>query len=191
MKYCPIALCCAGLVFTAHAYRDRFDDSINRMFSRMEQQLEDMSKVTTYAHTVLVTEDGGAVRVSFTVDKSVAAKDVLVEVEDGVLHLVIERPERIELLVEERWLTLTAERRDSRDANSSFACASQQLTLPAVVDISTVKVDLTDGELTLSFDKNSGKNRQLVAVTQGGTKKAVPAAAVPAGAVPAKKTVEK
>lgn len=186
MKYCPIALCCVGLVVTAQAYRDRFDESMSRMFARMEQQFEEMSNVNTYARTVLVTEDGGVVRVSLPVDKSVTVKDVLVEIENGVLHLIIERPERIDLSIEERWLTLTAERRESGSARSSFSCASEQLTLPAVVDISTVKVDLTDSNLTLSFDKNPGKNRQRVAVTQGGV--------TPSGAnraVPAPKTGEK
>ncbi len=126
--------------------------------------------MTSTVGAVNVSEDAAGVRIVVSVDKSVSAKDIIIDLEDGVLHAVVEKPERIEIVVEEQWLTFTAERRSEGQGSFSASYASQQLTLPSVVDVSTVKADLTDGTLTLTFQKNPEKNRQRIQVTQGGGK---------------------
>lgn len=156
----------------------RMEEQFNSMFERMkdgsEKGIDGAVQFDTYAHNIEIHDDGKQVKLMLPVDKSVAAQDVITELDNGVLHVLIERPERIEIFVEDRWLTLTAERRESekkKDTGSfaSISCASQQLTLPSSVDVSKTQADLTNGKLTLIFEKNGNKNRQHITVTQGGT----------------------
>lgn len=149
----------------------RMEQQFGEAFKRMDDQLDAVksqsTRFETYAHNATVNEDETSVRVAVTIDKDVKAEDVMIDVDNGNLHLLIEKPERLEIFVEERWLTLSAERRAGKDGASSVSYASQQLTLPAVVDVSTVDADLTDGVLTLTFKKNVEKNPRHVTVKQG------------------------
>lgn len=177
---CSLVLLIGGSISVVAIAQHGAMDNLNRMFetmsSRMEQQfnsmferMERLDEVTTYTRNASVTEDNDSLRVVIPVDKQVAPKDVIIDLDNGVLHVLIEKPERVEIIVEERWLTLTAERHESKDQNSAVSYASQQLTLPLAVDVSKVTADLTDGSLTLLFEKNPGKNRQRIQVTQGGS----------------------
>lgn len=157
---------------------DRMEQHHNELMQNIFDQHENYANfnLKTYAHDLSMEDVGNNVLLKISVPADVKPDDILVEIVDKMLHVVVNGSERIELFIDEKFVDLAAEHRETSEQKNaqglgssmtSMSYANERRTLPAAINIKgAVDADLTDGILTLTLEKNPDKNPRKVVVTK-------------------------
>jgi len=120
-----------------------------------------------------VTETENSVIVTAQIDKKVEPNSVQVQLEGDALTIVIPADNKLEIQISDRSITYSShqvvehEKKDEKNqiyfVSSGAAQVSQSALLPARVNLAkNPQVDLTDGVLTISLEKQSQRNKITV-----------------------------
>ena len=185
MKNNIIILLSALFVTTsAGAMFERIGREMDAMYRRMDLVFEEMTeqtalrKVEAPDYDVHMREEQENVIVTLALSSTVKPEDISVEVEDGLLEVLIEGPDHIQLKIADQLLTVmvsrSLEQKEQDDqgnvhvVSSGSSHMSQSLYLPARVDVAkTPQASLDGGVLTLTIAK---KGPQKIVVTSASEK---------------------